>query len=58
MNTYFVTGATGVVGSAVCEQLLGMPDARLIILARADDDEHLERRIEALARYWAMPRVA
>lgn len=32
--TYFITGATGVIGSALCSELLKMPDTRLKLLLR------------------------
>ncbi len=54
MSTYFLTGASGAVGSAIVPLLLADPDSRVRVLMRADSDEHLARRMEALYRFWEM----
>ena len=38
MTTWFVTGATGVVGSELVPRLAALPGARLRLLVRARDD--------------------
>jgi len=48
MNTYFITGATGVLGSAVVKELLVDFQNRLILLVRAEDDVALRKRTEWL----------
>lgn len=54
MNRYFVTGATGTVGSAVVPLLLAQPDAEAILLLRARDASDCTQRLEALFRFWEM----
>lgn len=54
MNTYFLTGASGAVGSAIVPLLLADPDTRVRVLMRADSDAHLARRMEHLYRFWEM----
>lgn len=49
---YFVTGATGTVGSAVVERILRAPDTQASILVRADDDTALAARRLALLAHW------
>lgn len=52
MNTYFITGATGVLGSAIVRELLGMTSAvKLILLIRARDENMLRQRIEWLVKF-------
>ena len=48
MTTYFITGATGVLGSAIIRELLRQPLHRLILLIRAKDDAALQTRVERL----------
>lgn len=52
MNSYFVTGATGVVGSSVVAVLLKNTDARLKLLIRAGTDAQLAERLERLYEFW------
>jgi thioester reductase-like protein len=56
MSTYFVTGATGVVGSVVTEALLKDPSVRVRLLIRARDDRELEARRADLLRFWGDER--
>lgn len=52
MNEYFLTGATGVVGSAIAANLLSRPDNRVTLLIRAGSDDELDARRQALLRFW------
>ncbi len=54
MKTCFVTGGTGVVGSAVVARLLAEPATRIQLLVRADSEEALRRRMHGLHRYWGI----
>lgn len=49
---YFVTGATGVVGSALVPLLLEDPNSRIWILMRASDAKHLDQRFQELIAFW------
>jgi thioester reductase-like protein len=51
MTTYFITGATGVLGSAIIRELLRQPLHRLILLIRAKDDAALQTRVEQLLAF-------
>ena len=51
---YFVTGATGVIGSALIPLLLEDPSCQIWVLIRADSSEHQKKRLEDLVRYWGM----
>lgn len=55
MNTYFITGASGAVGSTIVPMLLQDRDTRIRILLRAESDEHLVQRLEALHDFWRLP---
>jgi thioester reductase-like protein len=56
VNTYFVTGATGVVGSAITETLLASPDVRLKLLVRASSQADLQARLDDLVGFWGADR--
>jgi len=58
MKTYFVTGATGVVGSAVVEKILHSTSDRVALLIRAKSAEELESRRAALLAYCNVPHDA
>jgi len=51
---YFVTGATGVVGSSLVPVLLRDPDARVCLLVRAGSGDELSARLETLYRFWGV----
>jgi len=53
MSAYFVTGGTGVVGSAIAERLLADGD-RVTLLLRARDDTELAGRLDELVRFWEL----
>lgn len=58
MNTYLVTGATGVVGSAITEALAARPDARMKLLIRADSPAKLQERVDGLIKFWGVDAAA
>jgi thioester reductase-like protein len=51
MSTYFITGATGVVGSAVVAALLAEPQARMRLLIRATSAAALSERVRDLLAF-------
>ncbi len=51
MSHLFLTGATGVIGSAVLPRLLADAETRVTALVRADSDEHLEQRKQKLLEF-------
>ena len=51
MSTYFITGATGVLGSAIVRELLMYSSHRLVLLIRAQDDAVLQARVEQLMAF-------
>lgn len=52
MKTYFVTGATGTIGSALIPLLLEDNDTEVYLLIRADNKEHLADRLKHLYHFW------
>jgi thioester reductase-like protein len=48
MAKYFITGGTGVLGSAIVRELLINTSHRLILLIRAQDDSALRKRVDWL----------
>lgn len=48
MRTYFITGATGVVGGALLKQLLADTDGKAILLIRGQSDEEVNHRLSDL----------
>ena len=55
MNVYFLTGASGAVGSAIVPLLLSEPTTRIRILIRATSEQHLRERFDELCRFWELP---
>lgn len=55
MKTYFITGATGAIGSALVPLLLADPDVEVRLLLRAPSPEALHDRLEHLFRFWEVP---
>lgn len=55
MKTYFVTGATGAIGSALIPILLQDREANIRLLLRAKSDDDLAQRMEALFGFWQIP---
>ncbi len=51
---YFVTGATGAIGSALIPRLLEEPDSQIWLLIRAKSYDHLLKRLEELFDFWEM----
>jgi thioester reductase-like protein len=57
MNHYFLTGATGNIGSALVPLLMEC-DGTIQLLIRADNDEHLLKRFDELCKFWEISRDA
>lgn len=55
MSTYFITGATGAVGSALVPLLMEDPDTELRLLVRAESEAALADRLEQLFAFWEWP---
>jgi thioester reductase-like protein len=55
MKTYFVTGATGTIGSGVVPVLLQDENASVRLLVRAATPTQLAERLEALYAFWEIP---
>ena len=55
MKTYFVTGATGAIGSALIPILLQDREATVRLLLRAKSDDDLASRLEELFSFWRIP---
>jgi thioester reductase-like protein len=51
---YFVTGATGAIGSALIPLLLEDQNSQVWALMRAESCEHLKRRFDELITFWEM----
>ena len=54
MNHYFVTGGTGVVGSALVPVLLERPDNEIWLLVRSSDRVSMDKRIDDLFLFWQL----
>ncbi|WP_282756074.1 SDR family oxidoreductase [Desulfuromonas thiophila] len=52
MKCYFITGASGAIGSALIPLLLADPDTRIVLLLRANDAANLASRLTQLLHYW------
>ena len=52
MNQFFVTGATGAVGSALIPLLLTEPDTLVHLLLRGESEEELEQKRSRLLAFW------
>lgn len=52
MKHYFITGATGAIGSALVPVLLADPTTRVTLLLRAKSDDELTSRVDELHRFW------
>ena len=55
MKTYFVTGATGAIGSALIPILLRDGESNLRLLLRAKSDDDLAVRVDDLFTFWQVP---
>lgn len=54
MKCVLVTGASGVIGSALVPLLLDEPATQVRILLRAESQDHLRQRFESLCEYWGL----
>lgn len=52
MSLYFLTGATGAIGSALVPVLLERPDTELRLLLRAGSEAELAHRLDGLFTFW------
>lgn len=52
MKIYFVTGSTGAIGATLVPLLLQNNDAKVRLLIRARNQEHLEARLADLITFW------
>lgn len=55
MRVIFVTGGSGVVGTALVPLLLQDPDARVCLLLRAGSPTHLKERLSRLLAFCSLP---
>lgn len=53
-NNYFVTGATGAVGSALIPLLLEDKNNRIWVVIRCEPNQKVEDRLEELIKFWEM----
>ena len=53
MSMYFITGASGVVGSGIVPQIIEQTDAEVLIMLRPKDGSDLQSRLEELKKFWA-----
>lgn len=51
-RNYFVTGATGAVGSALIPRLLASKENFMWLLLRGESDDHIQQRLQALVQFW------
>jgi len=51
-RNYFVTGATGAVGSALIPYLLESKDNKIWALIRGNSDQHCQQRLQELIAFW------
>ncbi len=62
MKTVLITGASGVVGSALVPHFLDEPETRVVLLLRAESAERLRQRSDSLFEFWKIspgdPRAA
>lgn len=56
MKTYFITGATGAIGSSLVPLLLQDRNSQVRLLIRAKDDEHLCTRLAELVKFWGIEK--
>lgn len=54
--TFFITGATGLLGTELVARLLETTDSRLFVLVRATSEEEAASRLRAL--WWDLPSLA
>jgi len=54
MSHYFITGATGAIGSSLVPVLLQQPTSELTLLLRAETADKLTERLEDLYRFWGI----
>src|SRR5262245_20128613 len=54
MKTVLITGGTGVIGSVLARCFLDEPDTRVRLLIRGRSAAHLNERVDALRRFWAI----
>ncbi|MEM7468547.1 MAG: SDR family oxidoreductase, partial [Pseudomonadota bacterium] len=52
MSLYFITGASGVVGSAIVPQIIRQTDAEVLVMLRPKEDSSLEDRLSELKKFW------
>jgi thioester reductase-like protein len=52
MKNYFITGATGAIGSALIPILLQDADTQVTLLLRASSADDLQGRLQSLYRFW------